>query len=144
MRRRVLAVDDDERLRRLLRINLQSPEIEVLEVGTGEECLRLAREGGIELILLDLNLPDCCGWDVLAALRESEPSRSVPVIVLSVVPPDKAMIERWRPQQYLQKPFDARELPGHVRRVLGEAVCDTSQSDTSQSMMEGSQDEQRG
>ncbi|MBI4319028.1 MAG: response regulator [Chloroflexi bacterium] len=129
MRRQVLAVEDDERLRRLLQVNIQSDEIEVTEAGTGEECLRLAREKSLDLILLDLNLPDCSGSDVLATLRRSELWKDIPVIVLSVVPPDKTMIQRWRPEQYLQKPFDARELPGRVRRALGlRGVAGGSQS----------------
>ncbi|MCL5961782.1 MAG: response regulator [Chloroflexi bacterium] len=128
MRKRVLAVDDDERLRRLLRVNLESQDIEVTEVGTGEECLRLVQEGEVALVLLDLNLPDCSGWDVLATLRQMDRPRSIPVIVLSVVPPDKIMIERWKPNQYLQKPFDARDLPGLVQRVLDEDELGSSQS----------------
>ena len=128
MRKRVLAVDDDERLRRLLRVNLESQEIEVTEVGTGEECLRIAQEGGIDLILLDLNLPDCSGWDVLASLRQMGFPKSIPVVVLSVVPPDKTMIQRWKPEDYLQKPFDARQLPGLVQRVLLGAEGDSPQS----------------
>ncbi|MDA8188805.1 MAG: response regulator [Dehalococcoidales bacterium] len=122
VRLKVLAVDDDERMRRLLRVNLETEDIEVKEAGTGEECLRLVRDESADLILLDLNLPDGSGWDVLATIRSASESRDIPVIVLSVAPPDASILRRLEPDDFLLKPFDARELTSRVRKVLDKRV----------------------
>lgn len=118
MRLNVVAVDDDDRMRRLLKVNLETDGIEVREGSTGEECLRLVRDEPADLVLLDLNLPDGSGWDVLAAMRSMAETRAVPVIVLSVAPPDRLMMRRFKPIDYLQKPFDARYLTDRVRKIL--------------------------
>ncbi|MBI2955366.1 MAG: response regulator [Chloroflexi bacterium] len=124
MRLRVLAVDDDDKMRRLLKVNLETDDVEVREAGSGGECLRLMQDEPADLVLLDLDLPDGSGWDVLATMRATVETSRVPVIVLSVVPPDTNMLRRFKPEDYVQKPFDARNLTERVRRVLEKRVCD--------------------
>lgn len=114
----VLAVDDDDKIRKLLRVNLETDGIEVREADTGGDCLRLVLDKPIDLVLLDLDLPDASGWDVLAKMRSTEKTRRIPVIVLSSTPPERSMMRRLKPDDYVQKPFDARDLTGRVRKVL--------------------------
>jgi two-component system response regulator ResD len=119
---RVIAVDDDDRMRRLLKVNLETDGIEVREVSTGEECLSMIRNESADLVLLDLNLPDGSGWDVLNRMRSMDETRGVPVIVLSVAPPDQSLMRRFKPIDFLQKPFDARFLTDRVRKLLKNRV----------------------
>ncbi len=115
----VLVVDDDRAISKLIRHNLEDKATQVVEAATGLDCIRIVHEARVDLILLDLKLPDFNGWGILSLLRLTEPLRHIPVIVVSVEPPNAALIEQFRPDGYIQKPFDIRELLLRVRKVIG-------------------------
>lgn len=115
---RVLVVDDDQRIVKLLRVNLEGDGMEVAEATTGRDCLEIVHNWGADIILLDIYLPDMSGWEVLAAVRSIESLRETRVIILSVEPPDSAFIRRFRPDDYIQKPFDTRDLLMRMRRLI--------------------------
>ncbi len=115
----VLVVDDDQEVSKLLRRNLEDKDIEVIEAASGFECIRILRQAKVDLILLDVRLPDFNGWGILSLLRLTEPLCHTPVIVVSVEPPDTALIERLKPDDYIQKPFDMRDLLERVRKIIG-------------------------
>ncbi len=117
---KVLAVDDDWAMTRLIRRNLEKEDIAVVEVGTGLDCMRVLCDEGIDLILLDLRLPDFNGWGILSLLRATDSLKNIPVIIVSVEPPDTDRIRQFRPDDYLQKPFDIRDLLSRVRRLAGQ------------------------
>ncbi len=114
----VLVVDDDRTLSTLIRHNLEDAGTKIVEAATGLDCIRILREAKIDLILLDIKLPDLNGWGILSLLRLTEPLQRIPVIVVSVEPPDMALMEKLRPDDYIQKPFDVRDLLVRVRRVI--------------------------
>ncbi len=115
----ILVVDDDPRISRLVRRNLEDKVTRVIEAASGLECIRILHEVTIDLIILDIKLPDLNGWGILSLLRLTEPLRHIPVIVVSVEPPDTALVERLRPDDYIQKPFDIRDVLIRVRKVTG-------------------------
>ena len=115
----VLVVDDDQAMSRLIRHNLEDKDTRVVEAATGLDCIRMLHEARVDLIILDLRLPDFNGWGILSLLRLTEPLRHIPVIMVSVEPPDKVLIEKLKPDDYIQKPFDMRDLMMRVRRVIG-------------------------
>src|SRR5262249_50285710 len=82
---RVLIVDDDEAVRRLLRFELEAHEIETLEASNGREAVELARAEKPGAILLDVLMPEVDGWATLRELKALPETRSIPVVVLSVV-----------------------------------------------------------
>jgi two-component system, OmpR family, KDP operon response regulator KdpE len=111
---RVLIIDDEVQIRRLLQINLTTNGYEPVEASTGQEALRQAAHWRPDLILLDLGLPDVVGLTVLERLREWT---QVPVIVLSVrgTEQDKiAALDRGA-DDYLTKPFGIGELLARLR-----------------------------
>lgn len=116
----VLVVDDDQSISRLIRYNLEDKDTRVIEAATGLEGIRILREAPIDLIVLDLRLPDFSGWGILSLLRLTEPLRHIPVIIVSVEPPDRTLIEQLRPNAYLQKPFDMRELMARVGTAIND------------------------
>lgn len=122
---KVLAVDDDWAMTRLIRRNLEKEDIAVVEVGTGLDCMRVLCAEGADLILLDLRLPDFNGWGILSLLRATDSLKNIPVIIVSVEPPDIDRIRQLRPDDYLQKPFDIRELLSRVRRLVGQRSSGT-------------------
>lgn len=124
----VLVVDDDQSISRLIRYNLEDKDTRVIEAATGLEGIRILREAQIDLIVLDIRLPDFSGWGILSLLRLTEPLRHIPVIIVSVEPPDRTLIEQLRPNAYLQKPFDMRELMARVGIAINDR--DIRQRDT--------------
>ena len=115
----VLVVDDDRAISKLIKQNLEDKGTQVVEVATGLDCIRALHEARVDLILLDIRLPDFNGWGILSLLRLTEPLRHIPVIMVSVEPPTKDLIEKLKPDDYIQKPFDMRDLLMRVRRVIG-------------------------
>ncbi len=116
--RSVLVVDDDREITSLIRHNLEDKGTQVVEAATGLDCMRILREARVDLIVLDIRLPDFSGWAILSLLRLTESLRHIPVIVVSVEPPDTALIKQFRPDDYIQKPFDIRDLLARVRKVI--------------------------
>ncbi|MFQ6121443.1 MAG: PleD family two-component system response regulator [Dehalococcoidales bacterium] len=114
----VLVVDDDQKISKLIRRNLEGGDIRVVEAASGFDCIRIIHDTQVDLILLDLTLPDFNGWGILSLLRLTEPLRHIPVIVVTVEPPDVALIEKLKPDDYIQKPFDMRDLLMRVRKVI--------------------------
>jgi DNA-binding response OmpR family regulator len=101
--RRVLLVEDEETLRRIVARNLTSRGVEVREAGSVAEALSDLTENPPDLLLLDLNLPDQTGWEVLRELKRR--GREVPTILVSAVRVNQSRLEEFHPLAYLPKPF---------------------------------------
>ena len=111
--RQVLVVEDERRLRTVIAHNLSSRGIHVREAATADEALRALKDSVPDLLLLDINLPDRTGWDVL---REMSRLRlEVPTIVVSAVRVSQTRLDEFRPLAYLPKPFPIDAL---LRMVL--------------------------
>jgi len=117
-KRSVLVVDDDQSITRLIRRNLEDRDTQVVEVTTGLDCIKKLLETRVDLILLDLKLPDFNGWGILSLLRLTESLSDIPVIVVTAEPADAAMVRQLRPDDYIQKPFEMRDLLASVKRVI--------------------------
>jgi DNA-binding response OmpR family regulator len=114
----ILVVDDDRSISRLVKHNLEDKNTRVIEAASGLEALRALGERRVDLVLLDLGLPDFNGWGILSLLRLTETLNHLAVIIISVEPPDNALIKRLKPDDYIQKPFDMRDLRSRVSRVM--------------------------
>lgn len=114
--RRVLVVEDEAMLRRIIARNLTGRGLVVREADTAEGAVGAVAQERPDLILLDINLPDRTGWDVLRELRHRH--TEVPTIVISAVRANSGRIEEFRPLAYLPKPFPIEAL---LRLVFGDA-----------------------
>lgn len=114
---RIAAVDDDIGIRRLLRISLEKLGFQVYEAGSGEEALRVVMGVKPDIVLLDLNLPDLDGREVLRLLREWS---TIPVIVLSVRTAEQDIVELLNAgaDDYMVKPFNTGELVARIKVAL--------------------------
>lgn len=114
---RILVIDDEAAIRRLLKISLEAEGYLYLEAPSGREGLVMASTSRPEVIILDLGLPDLDGLAVLKRLREWSP---VPVIVLTVkdAETDKVALLDAGADDYVTKPFSVLELLARVRVAL--------------------------
>jgi two-component system KDP operon response regulator KdpE len=118
--RRVLIVEDEKRMARFIRLNLEHDGFQVFEAIRGKEAIRKAREDLPDLILLDVMLPDIDGFDVLRRIREES---DVPVIMLTAKGEEDDRVRGLElgADDYVAKPFSPRELVSRVRAVLRRA-----------------------
>lgn len=114
---KVLIVDDDSQIRRVLRVILSREKYECFEAPSGEEALRKLHEVKPDLILLDLNLPGIGGLDICRAIRAMS---SIPIILLTVRDNEADKIEALDSggDDYITKPFGKEELLARVRAAL--------------------------
>jgi DNA-binding response OmpR family regulator len=99
----ILLVEDEPRLRQTLARSLAGREFQVVEATTAAGAIAMATGECFDLMVLDVNLPDATGWDVLRGLRSVE--RELAVVVISAVPPNPARVREFRPFGILHKPF---------------------------------------
>src|SRR5437870_4656154 len=81
--KRVLAVDDERHIVRLIQVNLERQGYEVITAFDGKEALKKARSQLPDLIVLDVMMPHLDGFEVLKALKQDPETRSIPVIMLT-------------------------------------------------------------
>ena len=116
----VLIIEDDADIRNFAKRVLELEGYDVLQAETGREGLRLAREGKVNLVLLDLRLPDDSGWVILEQIKSEPLISAVPVIVFtaSIGEPQKERALGRGAADYLVKPLGANDLKNAVARVL--------------------------
>jgi two-component system KDP operon response regulator KdpE len=114
---KILVVDDEAQLRRVLRATLVSKGYEVWDARTGEEALEVVRSERFDLVLLDINLPDMTGIEVCRAMRAGF---DVAIIMLTARDGEKDKVAALDAgaNDYLTKPFDVMELLARVRAHL--------------------------
>jgi DNA-binding response OmpR family regulator len=115
----ILLVDDETRLRQTLARSLAARGYQIDEAATYRDAVAAANRHDYDLLLLDVNLPDATGWDVLRELAAA--GRSIPTVVLSAVPPSAKRIKEFRPVGVLHKPFPIDALLRLVRSVSDRA-----------------------
>jgi DNA-binding response OmpR family regulator len=100
---KILVVEDDPTLRSVIVRNLEVRGHVVLEAETAADAAAQAKDEDPDLILLDINLPDISGWNVLRELRRD--GKEIPTIVISAVRVTPDRLAEFKPLAYLPKPF---------------------------------------
>lgn len=106
---KILVVDDEIQMRRVLRASLAARGYDVVEAASGEDALSKLNDQNCDFVLLDLNLPGLDGIEICRAIRRSS---SVPIIVISVrdSEKDKAAAHEAGADDFLAKPFGIGQL----------------------------------
>ncbi|MCD4751641.1 MAG: response regulator transcription factor [Anaerolineaceae bacterium] len=117
MNERILVVDDERKILRLAKDYLENSQFQVLTAEDGNSALHIARTQKVDLIVLDLNLPERDGLDVCRILRRES---DVPIIMLTarVDETDRLIGLELGADDYITKPFSPRELVARVKVVL--------------------------
>lgn len=121
MLERVLIVEDSSAMRAFVRATLESHRIaqHVVEAASGFEALRILPREKLDLALVDINMPDIHGLEVIKLIRASPMHRDVPVIVISseASPRDRERGLALGADTWLAKPFTPEQLVDTVRRI---------------------------
>ena len=119
----VLVVEDETKIRDLLRSYLEREQLEVLSTASGAEAITLARDAAPDLIVLDLRLPDVAGEEVAREVRTFSP---VPILMLTAKSAEEDRIRGLElgADDYVTKPFSPREVVLRVLAILRRAGGD--------------------
>jgi two-component system, OmpR family, alkaline phosphatase synthesis response regulator PhoP len=121
MNQRILVVDDDKQIVRLVQSYLEQAGYAVLTAADGATALRTIRTERPDLVVLDLMLPDQDGWSITRTVRADASQAALPIIMLTarIEDTDKIVGLEIGADDYIAKPFNPRELVARVRAVVG-------------------------
>jgi excisionase family DNA binding protein len=114
----ILLVDDDDRVREVVRVNLEFEGYTVREAGSADEGLAAIEDARPDLILLDVMMPQVDGWEMLRRVQERHGVGSIPVVMFSgQLDAEREAAERGA-QGFVGKPFDLRALIEQTKQIL--------------------------
>lgn len=121
---RVLLVEDEESIRRFTKVNLTRAGFDVLEAGSGEEGVEIARTQIVHIVILDIMLPGMNGYEVASILRAEKPNIGIIMLTAKTQDVDKILGLESGADDYMVKPFNPKELVLRIaslkRRVISE------------------------
>jgi DNA-binding response OmpR family regulator len=135
MQARILIIEDEEDIARLITIYLKREGIETEWCETGEEGLKLLETNKFDLIVLDINLPGMDGFETLQKIRKTN---NLPVLMLSARREDADMLIGFGggADDYVTKPFSPGVLTARIRAHLNRIASENSHSDSSTSLFQ--------
>ncbi len=120
MPKKILVVDDERPIVRLVQVNLEHAGYEVVAAYDGKEALQKVEQEKPDLIILDVMMPQMDGFEVMQRLQADPKTRDIPVIMLTAKAQDADVFRGWQSgvTLYLTKPFSPFELISFVRRIF--------------------------
>lgn len=124
MGKRILVVEDTDRIREIIALMLRNRGHEVLEAADGDDGWKKATTEPIDLIVLDAMMPGRTGFDICADLKNDAKLKTIPVIMLTAITQDSGKDdtywrEKSRADDFMSKPFKVPELIARVEKLLG-------------------------
>lgn len=120
MPKKILAVDDERHIVRLVQVNLERAGYQVVTAFDGKDALEKVEAENPDLVVLDVMMPYMDGFEVLQNLRKNPNTRDLPVIMLTAKAQDADVFRGWQSgvDCYLTKPFNPMELISFVKRIF--------------------------
>lgn len=124
----ILIVDDEQKMREFVALFLRSSKYTVFEAADGRTALNILSKGTIDLIVLDIMLPDISGFDLCSQIRVRS---SVPIIFLTALADEEYQMIGYRVEDddYITKPFNASILLAKIQRILQRCAPLNARSD---------------
>jgi DNA-binding response OmpR family regulator len=124
MKRKVLIVDDEEVIRKFLRIHLDKLGYEVMEAADGEQAIEQLGKDDFDLLICDILMPKKDGWEVIKEAKSNPKTKNLPVIVLTAKNEDSDMFKGYDlgANYYMTKPFTKSQLIYGLKLMLEEPV----------------------
>ena len=120
MAKKILAVDADEHIVRLVQVNLERAGYDVVTAQDGTEAVGMVKDVNPDLIVCDVMMPHMDGFEVLRTLRADPETREIPFLMLTAKAQDADVLRGWSSgvDAYLTKPFDPKELLAFVESIF--------------------------
>ncbi len=120
MAKKILAVDDEKHIVRLVQINLQKEGYDVVTASNGREALEGVAKEKPDLVIMDVMMPEMDGFSALEKLKADPATADIPIIMLTAKAQDADVFQGWKSgaDLYLTKPFNPQELLTFVRRIF--------------------------
>lgn len=117
---RILAVDDEPNIVRLIQVNLERMGYQVETANNGVQALEKIRASRPDLVVSDVMMPEMDGFELLSTIRRDATLEDLPVIMLTAKAQDRNVMEGYQrgADMYLTKPFNPMELISFVKRIL--------------------------
>lgn len=117
LKTKVLLVEDEESIRKFVKINLEREGYIIFEAGSGEEGIEVARRERPDIVVLDIMLPGIDGFEVCKTLRGEFPSLGIIMLTAKAEDYDKIMGLQYGTDDYLTKPFNPTELTLRIKSI---------------------------
>lgn len=117
---RILAVDDEPNIVRLIQVNLERHGYQVETANNGVQALEKIRANKPDLVVSDVMMPEMDGFELLSTIKRDPALEDLPIIMLTAKTQDKNVMEGYSrgADMYLTKPFNPAELLAFVKRIL--------------------------
>jgi DNA-binding response OmpR family regulator len=115
---KILLIEDEESIRKFIRINFQSNGFNVVEAVSGEEGIEKARKENIDIVILDLMLPGIDGFKTCELLKSEFPDIGIIMLTAKSQDMDKIMGLEFGADDYIVKPFNPAELNARAKALL--------------------------
>jgi DNA-binding response OmpR family regulator len=124
MKRKILIVDDEEVIRKFLRIHLDKLGYEVMEAADGEQAIEQLKGDDFDLLICDIIMPKKDGWEVIKEVKSNPKTKNLPVIVLTAKNEDSDMFKGYDlgANYYMTKPFTKSQLLYGLKLMFEEGV----------------------
>ncbi len=138
MAKKILVVDDERHIVRLVEVNLTRAGYDVVTAYDGVEALEQFAKEKPDMLVLDVMMPRMDGFEVLKKLQSDPASKGVPIIMLTAKAQDADIFRGWSSgvSSYLTKPFNPRELLTFVERIFQSVEDGTIDDDDSEPVWE--------
>ena len=120
MVKKILIVDDEDVVVDIAKRRLTQEGYEVIGAGDGESAMQALRQGPVDVIVLDVEMPKMNGYTFIAERRNIPGSENTPVIVLTAYDSMEPIFQRNGAQAYLVKPLQFQDLLAKIKEVLGD------------------------
>lgn len=123
---KILVVDDDPTMVKLINVNLKLNNYAVMEAVSGEQALEIVSKDPLDLVVLDIMMPGVDGWEVLRRIRSDTGTEELPVILVTAKTQDSDVIRGWElgADEYVIKPFNPLLLVEVIKMVLDRSYED--------------------
>jgi len=118
--KKILIVEDDQHIRKLLNILIRKEDVEIDEAVEGFEARQKLTDNRYDLVILDIMMPNVDGFSILKELREKESTAQLPVIVVTAKTDDKDLMKGYSmgANYYITKPFEPQDLIHSIELIL--------------------------
>jgi len=122
MKKKILIVDDETQIVRLLSMRLEANNYEIVKAYDGNQCTQVAKSEKPDLILLDIKMPMGGGITAFETIRNNEITKNIPIIFITAYPSEqvKKQVIEMGADGFISKPFNSEDLIDKIQSIIGE------------------------